>query len=222
MEVAEDFESAVDGIDDGMTVLIGGFGDCGMPKRLIDALVKRGPRNLTVVANNAGTGDVGIAKMLAAGMVAKIVCSFPRQAGSHYFNELYRNGRIELELVPQGTLNERIRAGGAGVLGFYTPTGIGTLLTEGREVRSFGDRTGVLELPIRGDVALVKAKVSDTVGNLIYSATARANNPVMCTAADLTVVEVDELLAAGSIDPETVITPGLYVDRVFVLSGKGV
>lgn len=221
MEVAEDFDSTVNGINDGMTLLIGGFGDCGMPKRLIDALVERGPRNLTVVANNAGTGDAGIAKMLAAGMVKKIVCSFPRQVGSHYFNELYRNGKIELELVPQGTLNERIRAGGAGILGFYTPTGVGTVLTEGREVRSFGDRTGVLELPIRGDVALIKAKVSDTMGNLVYSSTARANNPVMCTAADLTVVEVDELLAAGSIDPETVITPGLYVDRVYVLSRKG-
>ena len=220
MQVAENFDVAVDGIEDGMTVLIGGFGDCGMPKQLIDSLVERGPTNLTVVANNAGTGDVGIAKMLAAGMVAKIVCSFPRQAGSHFFNELYRNGQIELELVPQGTLNERIRAGGAGVLGFYTSTGVGTVLTQDREVRSFGDRVGVLELPIHGDVALVKAKISDTMGNLVYSATARANNPVMCTAADLTVVEVDEVVAAGSIDPEVVITPGLYVDRVSALSRK--
>lgn len=217
MDVVDDFEAAVDGIEDGMTVLVGGFGDCGMPKRLIDALVKRGPRGLTIVANNAGTGDTGIARLLTAGMVSKVVCSYPRQNGSYIFNELWASGKIELELVPQGTLNERIRAGGAGILGFYTPTGVDTRLTEGREIRDFGHRRGVLETPIRGDVALIKARASDAMGNLVYSATARANNPVMCTAADLTVVEVDELLEAGGIDPEIVVTPGLYVDRVAVI-----
>lgn len=221
MDVVEDFAAAVDGIEDGMTILVGGFGDCGLPKRLIDALVERGPRNLTVVANNAGTGTAGIAKLLTAGMIRKVVCSYPRQAGSYIFNDLWAAGKIELELVPQGTLNERIRAGGAGILGFYTATGVDTRLTEGREIREFGHRRAVLETPIRGDFALVKARASDTMGNLVYSQTARANNPVMCTAADVTVVEVDELVEAGGIDPEIVVTPGLYVDRVVVIPASG-
>lgn len=221
MEVANNFEAAVEGIKDGMTVLIGGFGDCGMPKRLIDAVVDRCPRELTIVANNAGTGAEGIARLLTGGMVRKVVCSFPRQAGSYIFNELWAAGKIELELVPQGTLNERIRAGGAGILGFYTPTAVGTKLAEGKETREFGGRRAVLEKPIRGDVALIKARRSDAKGNLVYSATARANNAVMVTAADLTVVEVDELVEAGVIDPEIVVTPGIYVDRVVVIPSAG-
>jgi len=221
MEVAQDFDAAVAGIQDGMTVLIGGFGDCGMPKRLIDAVVARGPRELTIVANNAGTGTEGIARLLIAGLVRKVVCSFPRQAGSYIFNDLWAAKKIDLELVPQGTLNERIRAGGAGILGFYTPTAVGTRLAEGKEERTFGKRRAVLETPIRGDIALIKARASDTKGNLVYSATTRANNAVMVTAADVTVVEVDRLVEAGEIDPEVVVTPGIYVDRVVVIPKAG-
>jgi 3-oxoadipate CoA-transferase alpha subunit len=214
--VCETADEAVAGIEDGATVLIGGFGPAGQPVDLIDALIRAGTRDLTVVNNNAGNGDVGLAALLAAGQVRRIVCSFPRQSDSYVFDELYRSGRIELEVVPQGNLAERMRAAGAGIGGFYTPTGVGTLLAEGKETRTIDGRDYVLELPIRGDIALVKAHRADTTGNLVYRKTARNFGPVMATAATTTVVQVDSIVPAGDIDPETVVTPGIYVDRVVV------
>ena len=218
IEVARDPDEAVRGVEDGSTVLISGFGRAGMPYALIDALLRSGPRELTVVNNNAGNGDTGLAALLAAGLVRKVVCSFPRQSDSYVFDELYRAGRIDLEVVPQGTLAERIRAAGAGIGAFFTPTAAGTLLAEGKESRTIDGREQVLEFPIHGDVALVRAHRSDAVGNLTYRKTGRNFGPIMATAAALTVVEIDELVPTGSIDPETVVTPGIYVDRVVVAS----
>jgi 3-oxoadipate CoA-transferase alpha subunit len=215
-------DEAVAGIEDGATVLIGGFGPAGQPVDLIDALIRAGTRDLTVVNNNAGNGDVGLAALLAAGQVRRIVCSFPRQSDSYVFDELYRSGRIELEVVPQGNLAERMRAAGAGIGGFYTPTGVGTLLAEGKETRTIDGRDYVLELPIRGDIALVKAHRADTTGNLVYRKTARNFGPVMATAATTTVVQVDSIVPAGDIDPEIVVTPGIYVDRVVVCPSRPV
>jgi 3-oxoadipate CoA-transferase alpha subunit len=214
MTVAGGLDEAVAGIPDGATVLIGGFGTAGQPVELIDALRRSGARELTVVNNNAGNGTQGLAALLAAGQVRRIICSFPRQSDSFVFDELYRSGRIELEVVPQGNLAERIRAGGAGIGGFYTPTGVGTLLAEGKEQRTIDGRDYVLELPIRGDVALVKALRADTHGNLVYRKTARNFGPIMASAAELTVVQVQEVVPVGNIDPEVVVTPGIYVDRV--------
>jgi 3-oxoadipate CoA-transferase alpha subunit len=216
MQIFDDVDSAVSGITDGSTVLIGGFGRAGLPFALIDALRRTGARDLTVVNNNAGNGDTGLAALLAAGAVRKIICSFPRQTDSFVFDELYRAGRIELEVVPQGNLAERIRAGGAGIGAFYTPTGVGTLLAEGKETRSIDGRDYVLEYPIKGDVALIRAYRADTMGNLVYRKTGRNFGPIMATAAALTVVEVSEVLPVGSIDPEVVVTPGIYVDRLVV------
>src|SRR6478672_10818229 len=210
---------AVQGIADGATILVGGFGMAGMPTRLIDALIDQGARNLTIVSNNAGNGDTGLAALLAAGRVEKVICSFPRQADSHVFDGLYRAGRVALEVVPQGNLAERIRAAGAGIGAFFCPTGVGTPLTEGKEARTIDGRDYVLEYPLKGDVALIKAFRADTLGNLVYRKTARNFGPVMATAAKITIVQVSEIVEAGEIDPEAVITPGIFVDRIVQIAG---
>jgi 3-oxoadipate CoA-transferase alpha subunit len=207
-------DEAVAGIADGSTVLIGGFGFAGMPFDLIEALIRHGASELTVVSNNAGNGDVGLAALLEAGRVRKMICSFPRQVDSYVFDELYRSGRVELEVVPQGTLAERIRAGGAGIGGFYCPTGVGTPLAAGKETREIDGRTYVLEYPIKADVALIAAHLADRLGNLVYRKTARNFGPVMATAATTVIAQVSEIVPVGAIDPETVVTPGIYVDRV--------
>ena len=212
--VFADPDEAVADIPDGATVLIGGFGPAGQPIELIDALRRHGARELTVVNNNAGNGDTGLAALLATGNVRKIICSFPRQTDSWVFDDLYRSGKIELELVPQGNLAERMRAAGAGIGAFFCPTGVGTPLTEGKEQRTIDDREYVLEYPIKGDVALIKAHRSDEVGNLVYRKTARNFGPVMATAATTTVAQVTEVVPAGELDPEAIVTPGIYVDRV--------
>ncbi|MDT0393708.1 MULTISPECIES: 3-oxoacid CoA-transferase subunit A [Streptomyces] len=209
-----DADEAVAGIRDGSTVLIGGFGMAGMPVTLIDALLAQGAGDLTVVSNNAGNGDTGLAALLAAGRVRKVICSFPRQADSYVFDELYRAGKTELEVVPQGNLAERIRAAGAGIGAFFCPTAVGTLLSEGKETREIDGRTYVLEYPIRGDVALIGAYRSDRMGNLVYRKTARNFGPVMATAATTVIAQVREIVETGELDPETVVTPGIYVDRV--------
>jgi 3-oxoadipate CoA-transferase alpha subunit len=206
---------AVAGIADGSTVCIGGFGDSGSPLALIAALIEQGARDLTVVSNNAGSGrGSGIASLLAAGRVRKIVCSFPRSEGSVVFEELYEAGKIELELVPQGTLSERMRAAAAGLAGFYTPTAAGTLLAEGKEQREFDGRTYVLERPIVADVALIAAERADRWGNLVYHSAARNFGPVMASCGKLSIVQTHEIVELGSIDPEIVVTPGIFVDRV--------
>ncbi len=213
-QFAADADAAVADVADGATVLIGGFGAAGQPVELIDALLRQGAKDLTVVNNNAGNGDVGLAALLAAGRVRKIVCSFPRQSDSWVFDELYRAGRIELELVPQGTLAERLRAAGAGIGAFYCPTGAGTPLAEGKETRVIDGREHLLEFPIHGDVALVKAHLADEFGNLVYRKTARNFGPVMAAAARTSVVQVSDVVPTGSLDPEDVVTPAIYVDRV--------
>ena len=209
-------DEAVAGIADGATVLISGFGRAGMPFALIDALRRSGARDLTVVNNNAGNGTTGLAALLAAGLVRKVICSFPRQADSQVFDELYRAGNVQLEVVPQGNLAERIRAAGAGIGAFYTPTGVGTSLADGKETRMIDGREYLLEYPLRGDVALVRAHRADGMGNLVYRKTARNFGPIMATAATLTVVEVDEVHPPGALDPEAIVTPSIYVDRVVV------
>lgn len=211
---------AVAGIPDGATVMIGGFGNAGMPSALIDALIDQGARELTIVNNNAGNGDTGLAALLAAGRVRKIICSFPRQADSHVFDGLYRAGKIELELTPQGNLAERIRAAGAGIGGFFTPTGAGTLLAEGKETREINGRTYVLESPIHADYALIKALKGDRWGNLVYRKAARNFGPVMAMAAKCTVAQVDEVVALGELDPESIVTPGIFVQRVVQAGGR--
>jgi len=206
--------AAVADIPDGATVMIGGFGTAGMPSELIDALIERGPRDLTIVNNNAGNGDTGLAALLKARLVRKIICSFPRQADSHVFDALYRAGDIELELVPQGNLAERIRAAGAGIGAFFTPTGYGTLLAEGKETRVIDGRHYVLEYPIRADFALIKALRGDRWGNLVYRKTARNFGPIMASAAACTIAQVREIVNLGDLDPEAVVTPGIFVKRV--------
>ena len=205
---------AVAGIQDGATVMVGGFGAAGQPVELIDALIESGATDLTVVNNNAGNGDVGLAALIREGRVRRIICSFPRQQDSWHFDAAYRAGTIELELVPQGNLAERIRAGGAGIGAFFTPTGYGTPLAEGKEVREIDGRPYVLEHALTADVALVKAHVADELGNLVYRKTARNFGPVMATAARTTVVQVSQVVPVGSLDPEHVVTPCIYVDRV--------
>lgn len=205
---------AVAGVKDGSTVLIGGFGMAGMPVQLIDALIDQGATGLTVVSNNAGNGDSGLARLLAQGRVRKMVCSFPRQSDSWVFDALYRAGEIELEVVPQGNLAERMRAAGAGIGAFFCPTAVGTPLAEGKETREIDGRTYVLELPIRGDVALICAYRSDRMGNLVYRKTARNFGPVMATAAHTVVAQVADVVETGGLDPETIVTPSIYVDRV--------
>lgn len=209
-----DVAAALEGVDDGATVLVGGFGLAGQPIALIDGLRERGTKDLTIVANNAGNGDTGLAALLKAGQVRKVICSFPRQVDSWVFDELYRAGKIELEVVPQGNLAERIRAGGAGIGGFFTPTGVGTLLAEGKETRVIDGREYVLESPIKGDVALIGAYLGDRLGNLVYRKTSRNFNPVMATAASLTIAQVDRVVEVGDLDPESIVTPALYTDRV--------
>lgn len=205
---------AVSGIHDGATVMIGGFGRAGQPVELIDALLAQGATDLTVVNNNAGNGDVGLALLIKEKRVRKMICSFPRQSDSWHFDELYRAGEIELELVPQGNLAERIRAAGAGIGAMFVPTGYGTPLAEGKEVREIDGRHYVLEYPIRADVALIKAHLADGVGNLVYRKTARNFGPIMAAAASTTVVQVHRQVEVGAIDPEHVVTPGIYVDHV--------
>ncbi|HEX3206445.1 MAG TPA: 3-oxoacid CoA-transferase subunit A [Propionibacteriaceae bacterium] len=217
--VVADADQAVAGIANGSTVLIGGFGPAGQPVELIDALIRSGVKDLTVVNNNAGNGRVGLAALLASGQVSKIICSFPRQVDSYVFDELYRAGKVKLELVPQGNLAERMRAGGAGIGAFFCPTGVGTPLTEGKERRTIDGRDYVLEYPIKGDVALIKASRADTLGNLVYRKTARNFGPVMATAAKITVVQVSEIVQPGGIDPEVVVTPGIFVDRIVKIAG---
>ena len=207
-------EAALEGIRDGATIMIGGFGGAGQPAELIDALIAQGATDLVIVNNNAGNGEYGLAALLKAGRVRKVICSFPRQTDSHVFDALYRAGKVELELVPQGNLAERIRAAGAGIGAFFTPTGYGTPLAAGKETRSIDGRMYVLEHPIRADVALIKAERGDRWGNLTYRKTARNFGPIMATAAKLTVASVHEIVPLGGIDPETVVTPGLFVQRV--------
>ncbi|WP_030437195.1 3-oxoacid CoA-transferase subunit A [Actinoplanes subtropicus] len=212
--ICDSAAEAVAGIEDGSTILVGGFGMAGMPVELVDALIEQGAKDLTVVSNNAGNGDTGLAALLAKGRVRKMVCSFPRQSDSWVFDGLYRAGKIELDLVPQGNLAERMRAAGAGIGAFFCPTGAGTSLAEGKEVREIDGRTYVLEYPIRGDVALIGAHVSDRMGNLVYRKTARNFGPVMATAAKLVIAQVSEVVDTGRLDPEAIVTPSIYVDRV--------
>jgi 3-oxoadipate CoA-transferase alpha subunit len=207
-------EAALAGVRDGATVMIGGFGGAGQPAELIDALIEQGATDLTIVNNNAGNGETGLAALLKAGRVRKIICSFPRQVDSQVFDGLYRAGRIELELVPQGNLAERIRAAGAGIGGFFTPTAFGTDLAKGKETREIGGRMYVLESPIHADVALIKAERGDRWGNLVYRKTARNFGPVMAMAAKLTVASVHEIVPLGGLDPEAIVTPGIFVQRV--------
>jgi len=209
---------AVTDIPDGATVMVGGFGEAGSPIELLHALIDQGATNLTVVNNNTGSGEVGLAALIKADRVAKMICSYPRTANSTVFPELYRSGRIELELVPQGTLAERIRAGGAGIPAFYTATSVGTPLQDGKEVRRFGDREYVLEQGLTADFALIKCLRADRYGNLVYNKTARNFSPVMATAATITVVQTQALVPPGGLDPENVVTPGIFVDRVVVVS----
>ncbi len=206
--------AALADVKDGATVMIGGFGTAGMPFVLIDALIAQGAKDITIVANNAGNGDTGLAALLKAGRVRKILCSFPRQSDSWVFDDLYRSGKIELEVVPQGNLAERIRAAGAGIGAFYCPTGYGTLLAGDRETRRIDGRDYVLEFPIRGDVALIKAYKGDRWGNLTYRKTARNFGPVMAMGARTTIAEVNEVVELGALDPETIVTPGIFVQRI--------
>ncbi|MES2259990.1 MAG: 3-oxoacid CoA-transferase subunit A [Pseudomonadota bacterium] len=210
----ESLERAVADIHDGATVMIGGFGNAGMPSALIDALIAQGARELTIVNNNAGNGETGLAALLKAKRVRKIVCSFPRQADSQVFDALYRAGEIELELTPQGNLAERIRAAGAGIGGFFSPTGYGTLLAEGKETRLIDGRHYVLESPIHADFALIKALRGDRWGNLVYRKTARNFGPIMAMAAKTTIAQVQQVVALGELDPEAIVTPGIFVQRV--------
>ena len=213
-KICPSVEAALAGVADGATIMIGGFGGAGQPAELIAALIDQGARDLVIVNNNAGNGDFGLAALLKAGRVRKIICSFPRQTDSHVFDGLYRAGMLELELVPQGNLAERIRAAGAGIGAFFTPTGYGTPLAAGKETRQIDGRMYVLEHPIHADVALIKAERGDRWGNLTYRKTARNFGPIMATAAKFSIASVHEIVPLGSIDPETVVTPGLFVRRV--------
>jgi len=213
-KIVRTMAEAMAGIKDGSTVLIGGFGAVGQPDALIEGLIEQGAKDLVCVANNAGTGHTGLARLMELGRVRKIICSFPRSAGSVVFEELYRQGKIELEIVPQGTLAERMRAAGAGVPAFYTPTGVGTLLAQGKEVREIDGRQYVLERALKGDVALIEAWEADRWGNLTYRASGRNFNPVMAMAADLTIAQTMHIRELGEIDPNHVVTPGIFVKRV--------
>ncbi|MES0266669.1 3-oxoacid CoA-transferase subunit A [Citrobacter sedlakii] len=210
-------EEAIAGIPDGATIMIGGFGTAGQPTRLIDALIDQGARDLTIINNNAGNGEVGLAALLKAKRVRKMICSFPRQVDSQIFDGLYRNGEVTLELVPQGNLAARIQAAGAGIGAIYTPTGYGTPLAEGKETRCIDGKNYVLEYPLKADFALIKAHRADRWGNLVYRKAARNFGPIMATAAHTTIVEVNQLVPLGELDPEHIITPGIFVQRVFSL-----
>jgi len=213
-KIVQTMAGAMAGIKDGSTVLIGGFGAVGQPDALIEALIEHGAKDLTCVANNAGTGRVGLARLMELGRMRKIICSFPRSAGSVVFEELYRAGKIELEIVPQGTMAERMRAAGAGVPAFFTATSVGTILAHGKEEREFNGRRYVMEHALKGDVALVEAWEGDRWGNLTYRASGRNFNPVMATAADLTIAQVMHIRELGELVPENVHTPGIFVNRV--------
>lgn len=210
----ESVAQAVADISDGATVMIGGFGEAGSPIELIHALIDQGARDLTVVNNNTGSGEVGLAALIKARRVARMICSYPRTANSTVFPDLFRAGEIELDLVPQGTLAERIRAGGAGIPAFYTPTSVGTPLEEGKERRTFNGREFVLEYGLTADFALIKCRAGDPLGNLVFNKTARNFSPIMATAATTTIVQADRLVARGDLDPEGVVTPGIFVDRI--------
>lgn len=214
------FEDALGDVRDGATILVGGFGDTGTPFELLDALLDTGARDLVIVSNNAGAGHVGIAALLEAGRVRKIICSYPRTSNCVVVERMYREGRIEIELVPQGTLAERMRCGGAGLYGFYTPSGAGTPIVDGKETKIIDGVECILEKPIRADFALIKAHVGDRWGNLIYRKTARNFNPVMATAADVTVAQVSRIVELGQLDPEQIATPGIFVNRVVAVGGK--
>jgi 3-oxoadipate CoA-transferase alpha subunit len=216
-KTVKSLEAAVADVFDGATVMIGGFGAAGQPAELIDALIAQGARDLTIVNNNAGNGETGLAALLNARRVRKIICSFPRQADSQVFDALYRSGEIELELVPQGNLAERIRAAGAGIGAFFTPTGYGTLLAEGKETRLIDGRHYVLEYPIHADFAIIKALKGDRWGNLVYRKTARNFGPIMASAAKCAIAQVSEIVPLGALDPETVVTPGIFVRRVVAI-----
>ena len=213
-KIAPSIEAALADVKDGSTVMIGGFGTAGIPNELIDGLIAQGAKDLVIVNNNAGNADTGLAALLKAGRVRKIICSFPRQADSYVFDELYRSGKLELELVPQGNLAERIRAAGAGVGAFFSPTGYGTDLAKGKETREINGKHYVLEMPIYGDVALIRAEKGDRWGNLVYRKAARNFGPVMATAARLTVATVHEVVELGALDPENVVTPGIFVSKI--------
>ena len=217
-KIVGSLEAAVADIADGSTILIGGFGGAGMPSALMAALIAQGAKELTVVNNNAGNGNAGLAALIAARQVRKIICSFPRQADSWHFDKAYRSGELELELVPQGTLAERIRAAGAGIGAFFTPTAVGTQLAQGKETRRIGERDYVLEHPIHADYALIKADRGDRWGNLTYRMTARNFGPIMASAAKCTSAQVRQTVELGELDPESVVTPGIFVKRV-VLTG---
>ena len=209
---------AVADIGDGAILMIGGFGEAGSPTELIHALIDLGAKNLTVINNNTGNGEIGLAALIAHGQVKKMICSYPRSSHSKVFPELYLKGEIELELVPQGTLAERIRAGGAGIPAFYTATTVGTPLADGKEVRNFDGQDFVLEHGLKADFALIKCEAADRLGNLTYNKTARNFNPVMCTAADITIVQTHKMVALGSLDPEAIVTPNIFVDRIVEVS----
>jgi 3-oxoadipate CoA-transferase alpha subunit len=213
-KIAPSIAAALAGVKDGSTVMIGGFGTAGIPNELIDGLIAQGAKDLVIVNNNAGNADTGLAALLKAGRVRKVICSFPRQADSYVFDELYRSGKLELELVPQGNLAERIRAAGAGVGAFFSPTGYGTDLAKGKETREINGKHYVLEMPIYGDVALIRAEKGDRWGNLVYRKAARNFGPVMATAARLTVATVHEVVELGALDPESVVTPGIFVSKI--------
>ena len=219
-KIADSAEAAVRDIPNGATLMIGGFGTAGQPVELIDALLEQGARDLTIVNNNAGNGTTGLAALLGAGRVRKIVCSFPRQVDSQIFDDLYRAGAIELELVPQGTLAERIRAGGAGIAGFFTPTAFGTTLAKGKETRRINNRDYVLEDALTADYALIKAHMGDRLGNLIYRKTARNFGPLMASAATTAIAQVSKIVHVGELDPEAVVTPGIFVERLVEVGGK--
>ncbi|GAB2822489.1 3-oxoacid CoA-transferase subunit A [Alpinimonas psychrophila] len=211
-------DEALADIRDGATVMIGGFGQAGQPVELIDGLIRHGATDLTIVNNNAGNGEVGLALLIKSGFVRKIICSFPRQSDSQIFDARYRAGLIELEVVPQGNLAERIRAAGAGIGSFFSPTGFGTLLAEGKETRTIDGKNYVLESPIHADFSLIKAHQSDPMGNLVYRKTARNFGPIMATAAKTTIVQVTDVVDLGALDPENIITPGIYVNRIVQIS----
>ena len=213
-KIADSVANALADVKDGATVMIGGFGTAGIPDELIDGLIAQGAKDLTVVNNNAGNGDVGLAALLKTGRVRKVICSFPRQADSHVFDGLYRAGKLELELLPQGNLAERIRAAGAGIGAFFTPTGFGTELAAGKECREIKGKNYVLEYPIYGDLALIKAERGDRWGNLVYRMAARNFGPVMATACTKTVATVHELAELGEINPEHIVTPGIFVHQI--------
>ena len=216
-KIARSVADAMAGLRDGATVLIGGFGTAGIPNELIEGLIEQGAKDLTVVNNNAGNGDTGLAALLKTGRVRKIICSFPRQADSHVFDGLYRSGQLELELVPQGNLAERMRAAGAGIGAFFCPTGFGTALAGDRETRLIDGKQHVLEFPIHGDVALIKAERGDRWGNLVYRQAARNFGPVMAMAARKTIATVHEVVALGALDPEVIVTPGIFVQQVVLI-----